>query len=159
MYVALSLVFLVIFYQDVKNRTIHVLLLIILFVLGLITNYCFFGKGIEWLYNLGFVGVNLIGITIYFSLKHKKFINPIDYLIGLGDILFFIAITPFFLIREYIVFFTLSLIFSLVLYYLVRIFKVVNTIPLAGYMSIFFIANIISERLLGESFLFEDLWI
>nr|WP_256935110.1 hypothetical protein [Olleya sp. HaHaR_3_96] len=97
----------------------------------------------DTIYNIGFIAVNIIGLSLYFSIKNKKFINPIDESIGLGDILFFLAITPLFTLKPFIVFFVVSLLLTLLFYSIVNAIKKTSTIPLAGYLSIFLMAFLI----------------
>jgi hypothetical protein len=94
-----------------------------------------------------FVLVNLIGLCFYFSLKHKKIINPIDTFVGLGDIVFFLAITPLFNKSDYILFFVFGLIFALILHIGLSFIKPSNTVPLAGYMSLFLIFNVLMKEI------------
>jgi hypothetical protein len=145
------LILAIIFVQDICNRSIHFSLPILLFIFGLIFNYYVLEMGHNWMYNLCFVVVNIIGVIIYFSVKNKKVSNPIDVAIGWGDIVFFIAITPFFLFKTFMLFFTASLIFSLACFYIIRLFKNIKTIPLAGYMSLFFVLNFIGDHFFKTS--------
>lgn len=153
LYILLTVVLIVLFFQDIKHRAIDYILPILIFCIGLIINHFYFHKEFNWIYSLGFILVNMVAVTLYFSFKSKQLVNPLKDLIGVGDIVFFIAITPFFLFKEYILFFTLSLIFSLLIFFCVKQFKRINTIPLAGYMSLFFIGNIIAERFFNTSLL------
>lgn len=89
--------------------------------------------------NIGFVTINIVGLLLYYSIKEKKIINPIDSMIGLGDVLFFLSIAPLFNLKSYILFFITGMIFSLVIHLLVNRFKKQKTVPLAGYMAIMFV--------------------
>ena len=63
-------------------------------------------------------------------------------MIGLGDVLFFLAITPLFNLKTYILFFIIGMIFSLVIHISVNAIKKQKTVPLAGYLSIILIVLI-----------------
>lgn len=89
------------------------------------------------LQSIVFLGITSIGFMIYQTLKHKHISNPIDTAIGLGDILFFIAITPLFQVHNYVLFFVLGLLLSVVIYVLTSKSETQTTIPLAGYLALF----------------------
>ncbi len=138
----------VIFAQDFRSREIHILPPLFIFIICIYINF----KSIELeslsiVYNMIFVLVNLIGLCFYFSLKHKKIINPIDTFVGLGDIVFFLAITPLFNKSDYILFFVFGLIFALILHIGLSFIKPSNTVPLAGYMSLFLIFNVLMKEI------------
>ncbi|MEW4923118.1 prepilin peptidase [Algibacter sp. 2305UL17-15] len=144
-----------VFFQDFRKRTIHVALPIILFLLALVINYKSTDLRLNCVaYNMAFVLMNIIGLVLYFSLKNRKFINPIDTYIGLGDIVFFLAITPLFNFKPFILFFILGLLFSLLLHLGFVLFKQVKTIPLAGYLSLFLTINIVAKYLFNVNLLF-----
>lgn len=143
----------VIIYQDIKYRMIHFILLPLLFFSGL---YLFFLREkviYEILLNLFFLGIILGSLIGYNSLKNKKISNPVDTIIGLGDILFFIAITPFFYHISFLLFFTTGMIFSLILHFLFN-HKNKIRIPLAGYMSIYFLLLAFTSSFLENDFFY-----
>lgn len=134
----LGLVFLLIIYQDFKERAISAWTIPLLFLLSL---YLAWTDDIweAWflLYNLSFIGIQLLGVSLYFSIKHRQWINVTKDYLGLGDVLFFLAITPLFAPLQFCSFFIGSLLFILVgagIYHL-SINKL-KTIPLAGAMSL-----------------------
>lgn len=136
-------------YSDIKYRTIHVFLPIFLFCLSLLVNY--FNEDLSFydiVYNIGFVLINILGLIVYFSLKEKTFTNPIDTLIGFGDIVFFIAITPLFNLKEYVLFFIVGLLFSLLIHSVIFLFKKNKAIPLAGYLALFLVMNLVIKNVL-----------
>ncbi|OEK09145.1 hypothetical protein A8C32_10445 [Flavivirga aquatica] len=143
-YIFLIAVLLFIVYQDVTRRRIHVVLPVCVFGLSLFVNYS--SKELTFInvgYNIGFVMVNVLGLVLYYSIKSKNLINPVDRFIGLGDIVFFIAITPLFNLKEFILFFIIGLFFSLLVHIIMVLFKKRKTIPLAGYLSLFLIVNVV----------------
>ncbi len=151
----LTIILIFVFFQDFRKRTIHVVLPVVLFILALVINYYSANlKLVTIVYNLVFVLVNITGLFLYFSLKEKKFVNPIDSHIGLGDLVFFIAITPLFNLKPFILFFILGLLFSLILHVGFTFFKHVKTIPLAGYLSLFLIINLVAKNLFNVNFSF-----
>ncbi len=147
-------VLIIVFYQDLKKRTIHVFLPILVFIIGLIIN--FYSAHLMFdviIYNSLFIAINIIGLVAYASIKEKKIINPLDSLIGLGDVVFFFAITPLFNLKPFILFFIFGLLFTLLLHFVVLSFKKVKTIPLAGYLSLFLILNLFFKHTTNFSFL------
>ncbi|WP_379852787.1 hypothetical protein [Flavobacterium zhouii] len=57
---------------------------------------------------------------------------------GLGDVLFFIFMAFSFSIISFFVLFVFALVFSLLLHSVLQHKQIVKTVPLAGYMSLFF---------------------
>ncbi len=140
----LIIILLFVCFQDLKKRTIHVGLPILIFLLALFINYR--SPELDFmviLYNIVFVCINIIGLTLILSFKNRAFVNPIDTSIGLGDLVFFIALTPLFSLRSFILFFILGLLFSLLTHSIFTLFKHVQTIPLAGYLSAFVVISIL----------------
>ncbi|UBZ13984.1 hypothetical protein LDL77_19150 [Flagellimonas marinaquae] len=147
--VALALVV----YQDLKMRMIHVVLPLLIFGLSLSLNWGSIAYR-DWLWSLGFLLLNFIVVTLYFSFKQRAFVNPIDKMIGWGDVLFLIGVLPLFSFRGYIKYFVMGMIFSLLLFLLMRtIYPRYRTVPLAGFLSLFLIGNKIMEGLTDDYFL------
>jgi hypothetical protein len=148
-------VLLVTIYQDLKMRLIHVALPILLLGFGLLMNWNSLNY-IEWGKSFLFLVLNFIVVTVYFSIKNKAYLNPFDKLIGWGDVLFFIALIPFFDFRAYLIFFVLSLLFSLLLFLVMKsIYSKYKTVPLAGFMALFFIGIIVIDQLTNQTFLLQ----
>ncbi len=139
LYIILVTTLLLVVYQDLKMRRIHVLLPIITLILNIFLKW----EYIEyWQVGLTilFLITNFLVITFYYSLKKRAWINPFDTLIGWGDVLFLIALAPLFSFRNYIVFFIMGTVFSLIFYVIIKsIYPIEKTIPFAGYLSIFII--------------------
>ncbi len=145
----MAVVLLFVFFQDLKNRSIHIILPILIFVLGLLINYMSLDLSFEVvLYNAIFIVINIVGIVVYFSIKNKAMTNPIDKSIGMGDISFFIAIVPLFNFRSFILFFISGLVFSLMAHGIYSLFEKNATIPLAGYLSLFLILVLGAKHIL-----------
>ncbi len=125
----LTISLLLIFWQDLKLRHIHVVLPII----TLLSSYSLIKPNLyQTGLNIFFLVITLGVLTIYMSLKNKKFLNPFKNYFGLGDLLFYLAISPLFFLYNYILFFVLSMLFAIVIQ---KIFKKninQNSVPLAG---------------------------
>lgn len=132
--------------QDWKYRKIHVVFPVIVLVasilaiklpIKLLANVVIFNMAF-FLFTLGV----LMG---YMTIKNKQFLNPFTNYFGLGDFLFYIAIVPLFLLKDYVLFFILSLVFTVVVYMSLRKMMAQQTIPLAGFASLLLIFVIISD--------------
>lgn len=124
-----------IIYEDFKFRAIHWYWLVVLLALVLITQPF---DSTQIAFNVFFLLIQFLGLTIYFSIKNKQLTNIVDNYIGMGDLLFFIPLCWLFTPTAFIFFFTASLLFSLIGFLLLKQFwkKNLETIPLAGTMSI-----------------------
>lgn len=131
----LMITLLLIFLQDLKRREIHIMLPISIF---LISTRLVFENEEKWRIiagNIVFFMVTFLITVVYMSLKSKKILNPFQHYFGLGDLLFYISITPLFYLYNYVVFFISSLIFTIVIQVVFKSF-VKEKIPLAGLASI-----------------------
>jgi len=100
---------------------------------------------VSLLQNMGFFIVTLILLIIYMSIKSRRFSNPFQSYFGLGDLLFYMAITPLFLLRNYIFFFILSMLFAIVLQLSFRKIMKTATVPLAGFSAAFLIIVLLKD--------------
>lgn len=132
---SLLLCLLIMLWQDWKYRRIHVLLPLLVFAIGMylmngFVNY----KAI--LVNALFFIIVLSFLVVYMSIKAKAFLNPLAHYFGLGDILFYLAITPFFNVKQYAVFFISSMLFAVLMQVSLKKHSNHNTVPLAGFSSL-----------------------
>ena len=133
----LILLFFTILYQDCKDRLVYWFLYPLVGILALAIQY-FILPFNSILLN---VGTNLILVLFlllvcytYTRLRRLEFTNSF----GLGDVLFFIFITFTFSTISFLVLFIFSLFFSLLLHLVLSRKNQQKTVPLAGYMSLFF---------------------
>jgi hypothetical protein len=134
------------FLQDLKYRKIHISLPVIVFILSL---FIFNKKKLSYqliIYNLIFFILIISILVMYMSLKNKRFLNPFQNYFGLGDLLFYMAITPFFILKNYVAFFIASMIFAIVLHFIFKK-KTNQTIPLAGFSSLLLLIVIFIDLL------------
>lgn len=138
-----------IFLQDWKFRKIHILLPIILFTVSYLGVILLDHKTkIKFvLINIAFFLVIFLVLVLYMSNKNKKIINPFQNYFGLGDLLFYLSISPLFLLKNYIVFFIVSMLFSIVLELLILRKKSQKSIPLAGFSGLLLLLIICFESL------------
>lgn len=145
MWLFLIIINLLIFvYQDFKYRAISIIGLLVFFVLAGLD------KG-DWVYfgiNCLFIGIQMLLLSLYFSIKHGKIINITKTYLGIGDIFFFIPLCWLFSPHQFMLFFIISLCLVLIGFILIKIIlNNIETIPLAGGMSIVLIGVLIMEEL------------
>lgn len=150
----LIIVFLCIFYQDYQDREVYWFLYPILGLVVLILQIEQVGFGTSILnvsFNLIFI-LFLLLICMFYS-KYKLKVELKDTL-GLGDILFFIFIAFSFSMVSFFILFVFSLLFSLILHLFLKKYHNENTVPLAGYMSLFFCTIYVVDFFLESNYLY-----
>lgn len=149
-------------FQDLKQRRIS-WFLIPLLLIGFVT------KGIlvsdapdnllkDSLINFSFIGIQLLLLTLYFSIKNKRPINIVNTYLGIGDILFFIAICAAFSPLNFIAFYVISMLITLVsvVFYSVISGKEIGEIPLAGIMALVMSILMLASLFIPALDLYED---
>jgi hypothetical protein len=95
--ILILLVLLVIFAQDIKSRSVYWIVFPLLLVLFIVSDLVSHKSTTDLLpsvlLNLGFLVLQLLLITCWFSLKEKRWINVSANLLGWGDILFLVSIS------------------------------------------------------------------
>ena len=128
----------VIVFQDFKQRQISWFLIPLAFT-GFVCKAVFYKNSVahDFLFNAAFILLQLICLTVYFSVKNKKLLNIMDTYLGLGDILFLVVVCTVFSPVNFILFYLFSMILTLlgVLVYNSFSKKQTTTIPLAGSMA------------------------
>ncbi|MDO3695881.1 hypothetical protein QVZ41_13605 [Wenyingzhuangia sp. chi5] len=136
----LGITFVSIFIQDYKNREVYWFLFpFVAFLCGIL----FYQNTLSELLinalvlNNLFVLLLILILWLYSKLKLR---TAFFKTIGLGDVLLFFAVSCSFSTISFIVIFIAALIFSLGIHlYVTRIAESNTTVPLAGYMSLFFL--------------------
>ena len=138
----------IIFFQDYKDRAVWWFLFPFF---AIIAGYLHFIESLSWMFlpsimfNLAAVaGIFLIGF-LYARFKMK--INFLKGAIGPGDILFFLGLTLAFPSETFLVILVFSMIFSLLLHGFVSSKQHNQSVPLAGYASLFLIFIYLSNWL------------
>lgn len=135
----LILIFLIIFFQDTKQRLVYWFLYPLVGIAALIIQ----ANSNNYYISLTHSGINLAIITIMLSTgllyakfkMKKKFVNES---MGIGDILLFGSLCFAFASVTFVILLIFSLIFSLLLHVYFVQKSEDKTVPLAGYMSLFF---------------------
>jgi hypothetical protein len=158
MLIAISLLslilLLILFYQDARERSFSVFLIIGL--LPLFIGYNLLSISFEQfcehiLFNLAFTLLNLLMLTAYFSIKNKRLVNIADTYLGWGDILLFLLMSFLLSPVNYLSFFFFVpfLILSFIIFSRLFRYKTGKEIPLAGIQSaglaVFFSIALISD--------------
>lgn len=138
-HIALALLLIIAFVQDWKYRAISWLVFpLLLTVAALIFLQADLSK-LTLVFNLAFLTIVLGCLFLYVSFKRGKLTNIFKADLGLGDVLFLIAISPLFMDRNYILFFITGMLFSGLVHLLIVSAKKNAKIPLAGYLALYII--------------------
>ena len=159
--VILTIVLSVIIYQDFKSREISWFLIPLLLTIGCtnaLINIDFTSFLTYSSINLTTVILNLLGVTIFVSLKEKKITNIVDSYLGLGDILFFLVLTVLFSPINFFLFFIGSILIISLIYGGVFLFNKnkETLIPLAGAMSLLLIVALVLQYFTPSLNFYQD---
>ncbi len=88
----------------------------------------------DYLFSIFFIGMQFFVMTLWYSLKSKKWVNVSKEMIGWGDILFFLVIVFSFSFSHYLLFFVFSLLLVALVYGIKQKInpQTEKRIPLAG---------------------------
>lgn len=150
--------------QDFKFRAVYWWLFpLLFFALGLLT-YDRTGANqitTNLFANIGFVFLQLVLLSIYFSVKERRLVNIFAHHFGVGDLLFLLSVTVYFSLFNYILFYVTSLImviaFTLILNQLVK--KTNPKIPLAGEQALLLVLFMAIDWLSSSINFSADLWV
>lgn len=162
--IAILLLLLIIAYEDFKDRAIHTLLPILLFVF-LVAKYYTFYPHLDYIktigMNIAFLVIQIFLAILFFTIREKQLINVFKSHLGAGDVLFLLSISPAFSTINFVAFYTISLAIIATLYFVAATIKWVNSnhqIPLAGLQAILFIL-ISSAEFCSQQFSLGKDWI
>ncbi len=162
--IAALLILLLIFLQDILSRSVYwflfPLLVLTLFVIRLqVQSLAVIAPLIG--INLGFLTLQFLLLTVYFSLKNRKWVNITERLLGPGDLLSLGAISSYLSVLNYLFFYIASLLlvlsFWLIWQQLSR--KKDSHIPLAGLQSLLFAVLLCAGWWLFPVRLVDDTWV
>lgn len=153
----LVVLFLFILKQDYKDRLVS---WILYFLVG-ITSFILHSSFVSWelvlvssIFNFGFISLLITIIYLYSKLiKRQPLIN---HSIGIGDVFLFYALCFLFPIITFILLFVFSLLFSLLLHsFLKEKYNQHNSVPLAGYIALFYCVVILFSFFVNSTFLYQ----
>jgi hypothetical protein len=150
--------------QDFKFRAVYwwlfpVLMSCLALVKGTERNFALLVQ--DFLSNIVFLSVQFLFLSVYFSLKERRMVNILNGYLGLGDVLFLIAITAYFSFLNYLVFYLATLFGIIAISLFVKWKYEMNEqkIPLAGYQAVIFIFWIAIAEFSGKVCLTADDWL
>ncbi|WP_299223882.1 hypothetical protein [uncultured Psychroserpens sp.] len=130
--------FLLVFYQDYRERQVY------WFLFPLIALSCgllFYNQTLPELFIVSVLlnGV-FIGLLLLAAFCYSRLVLNIKFneAFGLGDTLLFISLIFSFSTISFIVLFVFALVFSLIIHLILKSYSATTTVPLAGYLSLFF---------------------
>jgi len=128
-----------VFYQDLKEREVYWFLFPFLGMLLGVIHYLNAATVMVFTYVVLLNFLLVTGVILIVFLANKFWIKKpfLDHSFGLGDALFFYAFAFGFPTMTFIILFANSLLFSLAVYLFIKKHKQVETVPLAGLMSLF----------------------
>jgi hypothetical protein len=158
-------ILLLIFLQDLASRSVYwflfPLLAAMLFWLHFLQAASLAAIWQPCLINIAFLVLQLLLLTVYFSIKNKKLVNIGNGLLGLGDILFLLSITFYLSTLNFLLFYIMSLTCILLLWLITQLaFRKKNEqIPLAGLQAILFIVFLAGDRYWFHLHITDDTWL
>ncbi|HTK18446.1 MAG TPA: hypothetical protein VL442_02985 [Mucilaginibacter sp.] len=155
----------IVFIQDVKSRAVYWVVFPVLFVLlGILHSISQNTVSEIWqpaAINIGFLLLQIVLLSVYFSLKNKRFTNLTDGLLGLGDILFLLSITVYLSVLNFLFFYIVSLVLVLVTWLIWQSVsaKQNKEVPLAGMQALILIIFLCCDWGLKIFNLTNDTWL
>lgn len=144
LWIIITLALAAIIRQDWRHREVHLFPILLLSILA----YSIAEP--SWqsvLLNISFLGVQLVFLIIYFSLKRGHLIRLTQDYLGWGDILLFIIISFFFHPVNFILFIigalSISILFHLILFHK---YKNHDTVPLISYLGIVLAITLLADQ-------------
>lgn len=151
-------------WEDYKFRAVHWWLFLLLFSgLGLVS-FLNFGVRISMeraVQNSVFLVLQVLLLSLYFSLKRGRRVNIFKGYFGLGDLCFLIAVSIYLPLLNYVLFYVGSLLLVIVLSVFRNAFfkQKSSKIPLAGYQAVFLLVLMILDySYSGINICSESVW-
>ena len=158
-------VLLVIFLQDISSRSVYWILFPLL--TGLFIGIRLISQTLNWdagqslIINLGFLSLQFLLVSAWFSFKSGKWINITAQLLGWGDVLFLVSIAFYLSVLNFLFFYMISLVGVLVVWLIWQSIagKTQKHIPLAGFQAILFMMFLANGWWLANYDMTHDDWL
>lgn len=162
--IVILIILLLLFIQDISSRSVYWFLFPVLSICLVIVRIQSQSLTELWqpaLINIGFVTLQLLLLTLYFSFKNRRWINITAQLLGLGDVLFLLSIAFYLSVLNYLFFYITSLtaVLSFWLIFQRVTAKKSDHIPLAGLQGLIFGVFLAGEWRFGLFDLTDDTWL
>jgi hypothetical protein len=142
-----------IFYQDLKYKAVTWLLFPIVAMVFL--GYNLYSNNFNYVLlnsslNVGFIAIQLLLLSLYFSIKSKKIVNIAQQNLGWGDILFLLVVCLLLPPNTFFLYYITSLIIIVLKEIVTRMIfkKYSDKIPLAGLQALLLAVLIIVQQLI-----------
>ncbi|QKJ31057.1 hypothetical protein HQ865_15275 [Mucilaginibacter mali] len=111
-------------------------------------------------FDLCFLSIQLLLVSVYFSIKSRKWVWITREMLGWGDILFLVSIACYLSPVNYILFYVASLVLILVAYIAIRKYThEQGHIPLAGLQALLMAVILIANWQIASFDLTSDAWL
>ncbi len=160
----LVVLFSIIIYQDFRYRGITWYLIPLIFIALIIKGL----QVVDWkeqmnyfFLNTGIVLIQIAGVSLYFSIKNKRFINIINQHLGIGDVLILLVLCLCFSPPNFVLFLSVTLLVTL-LFSIAGIYIFGNKhihVPLAGYLAVYFNILLVFQMIFKEFSLYNNHYI
>ncbi|MES2275330.1 MAG: hypothetical protein V4592_04860 [Bacteroidota bacterium] len=148
-----------------KSRTVYWILFPALAILFMalygIRHQTLAGLGQLIIINFAFFALQLLAVSVWFSIRHKAWVNITKGLLGWGDILFLGCLTCCFSPANFVLFYIGSLLIVLIIWLAGKqlLFKNKVHIPLAGLQSVILMVVLVTTWLKPGMNVMSDEWL
>ena len=159
------LVLFLVFIQDMMSRAVYWIVFPILTALFIVLRILQHQQITElWqpvLFNMGFLTIQMLIVSAWFSFKNRRWVNVTAQFIGWGDILLLISIAFYLSFLNFLFFYIASLIIVLSIWLILpAVFKLKNKhIPLAGLQALALILYLASDWWFIHMNVTNDYWL
>ena len=162
-YISIILILGVVFVQDLMYRGVTWYLFPILLI-GLLSVRLLSGESItsigqSSLVNFVIVLMVLLVLTLYLFLRNGRIVNMTKDHLGIGDIVFLGVVACYLSVLNFLLFFNVSLVCTVLLYLLLKGITRSRFIPLAGFQSLVFILFLVGDRWYYHFHITDDAWL
>lgn len=156
--IALTIMLVLAFYQDKKFRSIDIFIFAGIALISSLyfhfSDYLIQGLIMNWIFTV----IVISGLILCISIREKRPVNIFKAHFGVGDLVFFIVVSPLFANQNFILFFITGIVFSCCMHVLMsQIKRSGETVPLAGYLSLYLIFLKALDMLLIKDLFYSNL--